>query len=288
MTTTTLPERHDYMSNGCARTYRSTAGTQPAVPAAQLDELMGQLQRDGFVVLERLFDDQQVSRMREDLLGRFAHTGRNSFEGARTQRLYAVIAKTRVCDALVEHPLILGLLDRLLAPNYLLSQLQAINILPGECAQHLHYDDAFYPMARPRPPYGAATIMALDDFTHDNGATVVIPGSHLWDGRLPTAVEQASVMPVIMPKGSVVFFLGTLWHGGGANHSGAPRLALTAQYCEPWARQQENFILSTPRQVARQCSEHIQRMLGYSIHAPFMGMVNGMHPKRMLEEPEGH
>ncbi|WIE52873.1 phytanoyl-CoA dioxygenase family protein [Pseudomonas sp. GM17] len=287
MTTTTLPERHDYLRNGCARTYLSTAGTQPAVPAAQLDELMARLQRDGFVVLERLFDEQQVSRMREDLLGRFCQTGRNSFEGARTQRLYAVIAKTRVCDGLVEHPLILGLLDRLLAPNYLLSQLQAINILPGECAQHLHYDDAFYPMARPRPAYGAATIMALDDFTDDNGATVVIPGSHLWDGRLPTAAEQAAVLPVVMPKGSVVFFLGTLWHGGGANRSGAPRLALTAQYCEPWARQQENFILSTPRHVARQCSEHIQRMLGYSIHAPFMGMVNGMHPKRMLEEPQG-
>lgn len=286
MTTTTLPERHDYMSNGCARTYLSTAGTQPAVPAAQLDELMARLQRDGFVVLERLFDEQQVSRMREDLLGRFCQTGRNSFEGARTQRLYAVIAKTRVCDGLVEHPLILGLLDRLLAPNYLLSQLQAINILPGECAQHLHYDDAFYPMACPRPAYGAATIMALDDFTGDNGATVVIPGSHLWDGRLPTAAEQAAVLPVVMPKGSVVFFLGTLWHGGGANRSGAPRLALTAQYCEPWARQQENFILSTPRHVARQCSEHIQRMLGYSIHAPFMGMVNGMHPKRMLDDPD--
>ncbi|AZD08589.1 MmcH [Pseudomonas chlororaphis] len=287
MTTTTLPERHDYLRNGCARTYLSTAGTQPAVPAVRLDELMAGLQRDGFVVLERLFDEQQVSRMREDLLGRFCQTGRNSFEGARTQRLYAVIAKTRVCDGLVEHPLILGLLDRLLAPNYLLSQLQAINILPGECAQHLHYDDAFYPMARPRPPYGVATIMALDDFTDDNGATVVIPGSHLWDGRLPTAAEQAAVQPVVMPRGSVVFFLGTLWHGGGANRSGAPRLALTAQYCEPWARQQENFILSTPRHVARQCSEHIQRMLGYSIHAPFMGMVNGMHPKRMLEEPQG-
>ncbi|WP_277591183.1 phytanoyl-CoA dioxygenase family protein [Pseudomonas chlororaphis] len=287
MTTTTLPERHDYMRNGCARTYLSTAGTQPAVPATQLDELMARLQRDGFVVLERLFDEQQVSRMREDLLGRFCQTGRNSFEGARTQRLYALIAKTRVCDGLVEHPLVLGLLDRLLAPNYLLSQLQAINILPGECAQHLHYDDAFYPVARPRPAYGAATIMALDDFTDDNGATVVIPGSHLWDGRLPTQAQQAAVLPVVMPKGSVVFFLGTLWHGGGANRSDAPRLALTAQYCEPWARQQENFILSTPRHVARQCSEHIQRMLGYSIHAPFMGMVNGMHPKRMLEEPQG-
>ncbi|QIH10304.1 MULTISPECIES: phytanoyl-CoA dioxygenase family protein [unclassified Pseudomonas] len=286
MNNKTLPEQHDYMHSGYARTHPSTAGSQEAVAPALLENLARGLQRDGFVVLERLFDEQQVDEMRRALGGLFSHhTGRNAFEGMRTQRLYAVIAKTLACNPLVEHPLVLGLLDRILAPNYLLSQLQAINILPGEAAQSLHYDDAFYPVARPRPPYGAATVMAVDDFTTDNGATLVIPGSHLWDGRLPTEAERACAQPVVMPKGSVVFFLGTLWHGGGANHSQAPRLALTAQYCEPWARQQENFSLSIPRDTVRQCSEHIQRLLGYSIHAPFMGMVNGMHPKRVLEEP---
>ncbi|MFK3792471.1 MULTISPECIES: phytanoyl-CoA dioxygenase family protein [Pseudomonas] len=285
MTDKTLPEQHDFMSSGYARTYPSTAGTQEPVPAQRLDSLLEDLLRDGFVVLERLFDEQQVTRMREELLAQLSpHTGRNAFEGLRTQRLYAVIAKTLACNPLVEHPLVLGLLDRILAPNYLLSQLQAINILPGEIAQSLHYDDAFYPMARPRPPYGAATVMAIDDFTEQNGATLVIPGSHLWDARLPTAAERAAARPVVMPRGSLVLFLGTLWHGGGANRSTAPRLALTAQYCEPWARQQENFSLSIPRHTVRQCSEHIQRLLGYSIHAPFMGMVNGMHPKRVLEE----
>lgn len=288
MTDKTLPEQRDYMNSGYARTYPSTAGTQEAVPTSRIDSLMDDLQRDGFVVLERLFDEQQVSRIREELLAQLSpHTGRNAFEGVRTQRLYAVIAKTLACNPLVEHPMVLGLLDRVLAPNYLLSQLQAINILPGEAAQSLHYDDAFYPMARPRPPYGAATVMAIDDFTGHNGATLVIPGSHLWDGRLPTDAECAAARPVVMPRGSVVLFLGTLWHGGGANRSEAPRLALTAQYCEPWARQQENFSLSIPRATVRQCSEHIQRLLGYSIHAPFMGMVNGMHPKRVLQEPSG-
>ena len=82
----------------------------------------------------------------------------------------------------------------------------------------------------------------------------------------------------------MVLFLGTLWHGGGANQSAAPRLAVTAQYCEPWARQQENFSLSVSLERARECSAHIQRMLGYSIHPPFMGMVNGMHPRRLLKE----
>lgn len=87
-----------------------------------------------------------------------------------------------------------------------------------------------------------------------------------------------------MPPGSCVFFIGTLWHGGGANHSGNDRLAITAQYCEPWLRPQEAFTLSTNRDTVRAVSEDIRRMLGYSIHPPFIGMVDGMHPKRLLED----
>jgi ectoine hydroxylase-related dioxygenase (phytanoyl-CoA dioxygenase family) len=85
-----------------------------------------------------------------------------------------------------------------------------------------------------------------------------------------------------MPPGSVVFFLGTLWHGGGANRTSAPRLCVTAQYCAPWVRQQENFSLSVSKERVKACSEHVQRMLGYSIYGPFMGFVDGMHPKRVI------
>ncbi|WP_433461795.1 phytanoyl-CoA dioxygenase family protein [Spirillospora sp. CA-128828] len=81
-----------------------------------------------------------------------------------------------------------------------------------------------------------------------------------------------------MPAGSCVLFVGTFWHGGGANRSAAPRLAATAQYCQPWLRTQEAFTLSTSIDVVREVSEDIRRMLGYSIHPPFVGMVNGMHP----------
>ena len=80
-----------------------------------------------------------------------------------------------------------------------------------------------------------------------------------------------------------MFFVGTLWHGGGANHSPNPRLAVTAQYCGPWLRPQEAFTLSTSRDTARSVSEDIRRMLGYSIHPPFMGTVDSKHPKRLRE-----
>ncbi len=274
----------EYLKSGFAKAFPSDAGSQTGVDPAELDRLSAALQRDGYVILERIVPEEQIDAIREELLTLLPeHCGRNGFEGTLTQRLYAVISKTLACNPLVEHPLVLGLLDRVLAPNYLLSQLQVINILPGELAQPLHHDDGFYPVPRPRPPYGAATVIALDDFTADNGATVVIAGSHTWGEHEPDAEDCKRAIPAVMPKGSMVLFLGTLWHGGGANNSAASRLAVTAQYCEPWARQQENFSLSVPLDRARECSAHMQRMLGYSIHPPFMGMVNGMHPRRLLE-----
>ncbi|HAE50931.1 MAG: phytanoyl-CoA dioxygenase [Tistrella sp.] len=275
----------DYASTGSPRKYRSTAGSQETAPPARVEDAWTALERDGYVILENLFTPDEVARMRAAVLPHMApRGGRNPFEGLKTRRLYAVIAKTLACNPLVEHPLVLALLDRVFEPNYLLSQLQVIDILPGEEAQALHFDDSFYSLPRPRPVLGAATIMALDDFTPLNGATRVIPGSHRWGNRLPTPEEADGAIPVVMPAGSVVLFLGTLWHSGGANRSERARLALTAQYCAPWCRQQENFSLSVPLPVVKQCSEHVRRMLGYSIHAPFMGMVDGMHPKRLLED----
>ena len=265
--------------------YTSTAGSQAAVDPALLDDLEARVRRDGYIVVERLVDDARLDAIAADVRPRFRHPGgRNNFEGHKTRRLYAVPEKTFVCNPLAEHPLVLGLLDRLLMPNYLLSQLQVIDILPGEAQQPMHYDDAFYPVPRPRPALGAASIFAIDDFTAENGATCFIPGSHAWGDRLPTADDR--VIPAVMPRGSMLFFLGTLWHCGGANRSDAARLCVTAQYCEPWVRPQENYWLSVSRARVAQCSPHMQRMLGYSIHRPFAGMVDGMHPRRLLEGHE--
>ncbi|MFI7643113.1 phytanoyl-CoA dioxygenase family protein [Nonomuraea sp. NPDC049400] len=153
---------------------------------------------------------------------------------------------------------------------------------PARNAQLLHPHDGFYPVPRPRPELSVATVWAIDDFAEANGATVLIPGSHRWpDGRTPTDADFR--LAAAMPAGSCVLFVGTLWHGGGANHSAAPRLAATAQYCQPWLRTQEAFTLSTSQDVARAVSEEIRRMLGYSIHPPFVGMVKGMHPKRLMD-----
>ncbi|MGW5382257.1 phytanoyl-CoA dioxygenase family protein [Nocardia sp. NPDC003963] len=267
-----------------ARRHRATATTSEVDPETVAADLAA-LDRDGYVIWENLLGDEECERLRIALAPLLERNGRNTFEGQRTRRAYNLLEKTRACDGLVEHPRVLALLDRLFLPNYLLSQLQAIDIHPGEEAQMLHHDDGFYPLARPRPPLSAATMWAIDPFADVNGGTVVLPGSHRWGSERVPADSDTRVA-VAMPAGSCTFYLGTLWHGGGANRSAGSRLGVTVQYCEPWLRPQEAYTLATGRDTARTVSENIRRMLGYSIHPPFMGAVDGMHPKRLLDSSE--
>lgn len=254
----------------------------PERSSPEIEQDFELLMRDGYVIMENLIPEETCLAIKEEGQCLLNHTGRNSFEGRQTQRVYNVLAKTRMTDALAVHPRILGLMDRLFEPGFLLSQSQIINILPGEAPQALHHDDAFYRLPRPRQPLGAATVWAIDDFTEDNGGTVIVPGSHRWgDDR---TAERSEAIPAVMPAGSVVFFLGTTWHGGGDNRSQAARFAITHQYCEAYVRQQENFLLELSKETVRDLSPELQALVGYSIYPPFMGMVEGMHPLRTLEE----
>ena len=272
----------EYFGQDLARTHGFTQSSEVStLDSSEIDAEHERLLRDGFVILHDMVTAEQLDQLREEAGQHMDQMGRNSFEGERTQRIYGVPEKLRSADPFIVHPKVLAHLDRLFLPNYLLSQAQVINILDGSPAQPLHIDDGFYPWPRPRPALSAATVFAIDEFTADNGATVAIPGSHRWgEGHSPAETDER--VPAIMPAGSCILFLGNLWHGGGANYSGADRLAITAQYCEPWVRTQENYFLSVSRETAASVSEDLRRLLGYSIHPPFMGMSNGMHPKRVL------
>ena len=264
------------------RVARAASAHGCGVDQQRVAALLAAVHEQGYVIVPELVPRETMAAIKEAARPFLQYDGRNEIEGYKTRRIYSVIEKTLACNPLVEHPLILSLLDQILMPNYLLSQLQVIDIHPGEVAQPLHHDDGFYPIARPRPPVSAATIWAIDDFTAENGATLVLPKSHLWGDRTPTDADRNDLVSAVMPAGSVVFFLGTLWHGAGANRSAATRMAATAQYCEPWARQQENYSLAISRDRARLCSETIQAMLGYSMLFPFIGFVDGRDPKRLL------
>jgi len=281
------------------------------VDPAQAERDVAEIRRCGFVIVEDFLDAADLTATRTALRPhlRAEFLGRNDFEGHQTERVYSLVGRAPIFADLVEHPRILALCDAFLAPNYLLTASQAINIHPGETPQPLHTDDVFYPLPRPRSAVSLSTIYAVDPFTRENGATQVVPGSHLWPDdavtHLLTAVDFETVPPharqprtprplppeiaaqlvdVELDAGSVIVFLGTLLHRGGANRSTAARLALSNQYCEPWARQQENYTLSISKETARTLSPRVQALLGYSIHPPFMGHALGLHPRRILED----
>lgn len=209
-------------------------------------DLLKAYDRDGYVILKGLLSDAVRETAETALRDLLGPTGRNDFEGFNTQRAYALLAKTRALDLLIAHPQILGILKARLHAQPLLSASLAINIGPGETPQLPHADDGFYPDMRPDARYGLSVIWAFDPFTAANGATRTWPGSHHWPAE--------------------------------------GRLALTAQYCAPWLRTQETMSLSVPPDIVRTLRAPLPSLLGYQIHPPFMGHVNGMHPNRLLED----
>ena len=250
---------------------------------ATVDDVVSELEGNGFAIVEGVLSKDDVAAKKAELSRVLEHTrqGRNDFEGFATQRIYALFAKTRAFDDQATDPLVLGVLDRVLG-QYQLSAPQGIQIGPGETAQNLHRDDGVYPIARPRRELVVNTMWALDDFTEANGATHVVPGSHKWVEEAPDA--NSTVLRAVMPAGSVMFFVGSVFHGGGANTTERPRLGVILEYTQGWLRQQENQYLAVPRSIARGLPQRLQELLGYNIHANLIGNVDGRHPLKALAE----
>ncbi len=251
---------------------------------ATAEDVASALGRDGYAIVEHLLTKDEAAEKRAELTRILAETktGRNDFEGFKTRRIYALFAKMRAFDEPATHPLVLGVLDRVLGTSYQLSAPVGIEIHPGETAQVLHTDDGIYPIPRPHPEIVLNTMWALDDFTEENGATHVVPGSHAWVDQRPDAAS--TVVRATMPAGSVMFFTGSVFHGGGANNSDRPRLGTIIEYVAGWLRPQENHVIAVPREVVKTLAPRLQELLGYNIHPPFVGYVDGRHPLRSLEE----
>lgn len=248
---------------------------------ATVDEVVAALDRDGYSIVESLLGADEVAAMRADLHGvlQATLTGRNDFEGFETRRVYALFAKTRAFDSAAIHPLVLGVLDQVLG-EYQLSAPQGIQIGPGETAQNLHRDDGVYPIARPHQELVVNTMWALDDFTNENGATHVVPGSHRWVAETPG--PTTSTLRAVMPAGSVMFFAGSVFHGGGANTTPRPRLGVILEYVAGWLRQQENQYLAVPHETVRELPERLQELLGYNVYGHLIGNWDGRHPLKAL------
>jgi ectoine hydroxylase-related dioxygenase (phytanoyl-CoA dioxygenase family) len=249
--------------------------TLTTLPAdAATDDVLAVIHRDGAVILDRILDDARLERVLEETLPYVdaTETGRDDFTGRLTTRTGALVARSPACRELLLEPAVLAAAQQFLKPYCARIQLhltQIIRLKPGQPAQTIHRDRWAWGtyLQGLEPQFN--TIWALTDFTVENGATQVVPGSQTWpDQRRPQPEEIAQA---VMTRGSVLLYTGSVFHGGGANTSGADRIAANLTYTLGWLRQEENQYLSCPPEIARHLPTALQDLLGYTVGSYALG-----------------
>jgi ectoine hydroxylase-related dioxygenase (phytanoyl-CoA dioxygenase family) len=205
-----------------------------------------------------------------------------AFYPGLTRRVTALVARSEQVRELILHPTVTAICDHFIGPNapdgYQLHVTAALDVGPGARAQVLHREeDAFTFFPLPRPHLVVATMWAITNFRADNGATLLVPGSHRWGpDRQPTPDE---ILAAEMPAGSVLFWLGGTLHGAGANISDEWRYGVILTYSAAWLRQEENQYLDVPPVVAERLSPELQRMIGYEMNGAL-----GFHDRTVRAE----
>lgn len=243
-----------------------------------------QLKVNGYTIVENaiapeLIDalNAAVARLEHEL---DAKPAMNSFEGSHTVRIYNLLALDPVFQQVPTHAAVLPLIESVIGEECLVSSLASIAIDPGEIAQPIHADDQMIPLAKPHIPIVCNSMWALTDFTEENGATRLVPGTHT--GPSPAYGSQQSSIPAEMKKGSVLVWDGSLWHGGGANRSKDRRIGIAMNYCAGFIRQQENQQLGIPQDLVRTFSPRLQELCGYGVYKGLIGNIEKKSPAQIL------
>ncbi|MEL6856850.1 MAG: phytanoyl-CoA dioxygenase family protein [Pseudomonadota bacterium] len=242
-----------------------------AAPEALADAL----KTDGACIIEGVLSKTGLTQMKEQCLPFITatETGRDDFTGRKTTRTGALVARSAACRDAVMHPTIVNGAKTFLKPYCETIQLhltQFIRIQPGQPVQPLHRDRLAwggYLMPTLEPQFN--TIWAVTDFTRENGATNVIPGSNLWDADRKPSRDDVDYAE--MAAGSVLVYSGSVVHSGGANVSDQDRIGLNITYALGWLRQEENQYLSCPPEIAKDFDPELQAMLGYAMGSYALG-----------------
>ncbi len=205
----------------------------------------------------------------------------NLFEGTRTTRIYNLLVHGEIYEGIPIHPNVLPIVESVLDPGLLISSLSSIAIGPDETVQPIHADDQIVGLPKPHPPIICNTMWAITDFTEENGATRLCPGTHLAD-HAPDPLRQYDSIPAEMRKGSVLVWVGSLWHGGGANTTKQRRIGIAMNYCAGFLRQQENQQLGIPIEIVKHFPRRLQELVGYSVYRGLIGHIDKQHPGKAV------
>jgi ectoine hydroxylase-related dioxygenase (phytanoyl-CoA dioxygenase family) len=281
---------------------------------ADPDALHAIIERDGAVIIEGLLPAAVVARINDEVGAALDAADPDAelfnpimkaFHGPYTKQVAGACAVSPTfATEVMCHPLLLALCDRILLPSCARYQLNLGHLLqrgPGSDEQLLHRDEVVWSdIPKPAPELQLATVIALVDFTRENGGTRIVPGSHRWPDRTLSPGEQFSpprptaeqIAYAEMPAGSAVVYTGGTIHAGGSNATEIPRRGAHLSYCLGWLRTEENNYLAVPPAVAAKLPRQAQELLGYAVHdsisrgGGYLGMVRMQDPVELLGRDE--
>jgi ectoine hydroxylase-related dioxygenase (phytanoyl-CoA dioxygenase family) len=260
------------------------------VASASADEIAAAISEDGGAIVDCLVPPSVMDRAAQELQPYLAATniGRDDFAGRRTRRTGGLIARSETCRDLVMNTFVLSTAKKMLAhaATFQIHLTQVIAIEPGAPAQPIHRDQWVFDFFKFPKGFEVQlnTIWAMTDFTAQNGATRIIPGSHRFDDGLK--FEEKDTEPAEMARGSVLFYTGSVYHGGGANRSDMTRCGINLTYSLSWLRQEENQYLSVPLSVAATLPVGLLRLMGYSYGGYALGYVDDVRDPIKVVRPD--
>lgn len=260
----------------------------PVFPAnTPASQITSAIREAGCAIVRERAAPELIDRINNELTPYFdaVPMSEGPFMGNRTQRTCRLVVKSPSSRELILDECVLDVVGALLkggAYHYTLHHTEAMRVHPGQKPQNMHRDDTTFPFKHPCPPVLVASIWALSRFTPANGATRVVPGSHLWDDeRRPT---DAEIQEIEMPPGSVLLFDTALYHSAGGNQTeDEVRRSVVFMYGLGWLRPAENPILAVPPPVARTLPRQLQDLLGYRNHG-YLGHYELRSPRTVLSD----
>lgn len=247
---------------------------------ADMTRYKAELDEQGYCLVPEALAPEPLQELRDTLIRVAAEEIANGtdyvYENGSNQRVWVLLNKGRCFETLAQNAIALELVEHLLGPGFLLSNINANIAGPGGRPMFLHSDTDYVPS--PFPEYALVTnvMWFLDEFTDENGATRIVPMSHKLRHN-PDYTKRYETIAVTGPPGAAMVFHGGLWHQTGANRTAdQKRHGILTYYCRPFMRQQENFFKSLDDAVLARATPRLRQLLGYEMWLGGVGAIGGL------------